>query len=852
MAGFFDRAATVATEAPVGLFVSSMWPTLFTSTTVARHGYHCWDTIDPATYRRRETTPDEVIGVPFWELLSDAGRRVAVLDVPHTRVRRPIDGVMLVEWGCHDRHFGTHSWPAALVGEINERVGPHPIGCAELGRSQFAPCDYLFRVGATRTPDEEVALFEQLLVGIDRKEQVSLDLLGQGGWDLFLTVFGESHCVGHQLWKVSDPLHPWHDPVVAARLGDPIRRIYQRLDQALARHLEVVGPEATVVVHLSHGMAAHYDGTHLLQEILTRLEARAEGGSGLGWRTRAVDAATRRLPRPIRRPLLGAAAAARRRVAGELPAPDDGAYVEEWTQGPERLWFQAPNNTVSGGIRLNVVGREGAGRIPAEERRRTAEWLRDELLQIVNLDTCRPAIREVLLTDEVLERPVSDALPDLLIEWDHTAMIERIWSPAIGSLARAYTHWRTGDHTREGLLAVAGEGIAAGVRPGVLETVDIAPTVAATIGEELPGVDGRPRLDLLDGTSRRPALEAPPWRTATPAERAAVRMANSFEALRRRVDGLAGAHHVTRTIATSAVDRSVELDRELARLRDEVGGLRAHLDAVEARLRAELSGAGERAQRLEAIHAATAWVAHLPPQSDLLVSVIMPTRDRVGRLAQAIASVQSQRHTRWELLVVDDGSVDATADYLFELDDPRIRTLRADGRGCSAARNLALDVAAGDVIAYLDDDNRFHPDWLVAVAWAFEALPDLRVAYGARVIEDEARAVGLPASGRPMLQLNPWDRATVERANTLDMNVLAHRPSPARFDERVTYFGDWDLVLKLSEQTEPMLLPVIAALYATSSERRMSDLITDEEKRREADLVREAVATRSRARRRTG
>jgi glycosyltransferase involved in cell wall biosynthesis len=230
----------------------------------------------------------------------------------------------------------------------------------------------------------------------------------------------------------------------------------------------------------------------------------------------------------------------------------------------------------------------------------------------------------------------------------------------------------------------------------------------------------------------------------------------------------------------------------------------------------------------------------------------MPPRDRVELLVEAIESVQAQRHTRWELLVVDDGSVDGTADVLAGLDDPRVRALSADGRGCSAARNVALDVAHGDVITYLDDDNRFHPDWLVAVSWMFTALPDVRVAYGARVIEDEARVLEDGARARPVVQLHKWDREAIERMNTLDMNVLAHRPSPIRFDERIRYFGDWDLVLRLSEDTEPLPIPVIAAFYSTSAAGRLSDVLPQDAKVAEAELVREGVATRSRARRRSG
>lgn len=852
LSSFFDRSATIATEAPYGLFVSSMWPTIFTGTTVDRHGYHCWDVIEPGTYARRETTPDEIRGTPFWESLSDAGHRVAVLDVPHTKVRRPIDGVMLVEWGCHDRHFGTHSWPDSLVDEINATVGPHPVGCVENGRTQFAPCDYLLREGRQRTNDEDAELLERILVGVERKEAASLALLRRGEWDLFLSVFGEAHCVGHQLWRVSDPSHPWHDPALAARLGDPLRRVYQRLDVAVGRHLDAVGDGATVAVHLSHGMAPHYDGTHLLQEILDRLEARADGRADLGWRTRAVDAVNAHLPSAMRRFGLGAVAPlVRRRVDAAPPASSD-PDVEQWTQGPDRLWFQAPNNTVTGGIRLNLSGRESSGRITPEDRRAATAWLRRELLQIIDIDSGRPAIVDVEVTEDVYDRQPNDALPDLFVEWDRSRLVERVWSPTIGTIVRRYTHWRTGDHTREGFVAIAGPGTVPGARVGTLDSVDIAPTIAATLGVELPGVDGRARVDLLPGRGAPVPVTAMPWAPPHPRDQMVARPAERLDALRGRVEGLLAAHHATRVLAVDAGAAAAANAAELEAVRAEVAALHREIDDLGLTVRVEVAGLAERTSQLEALEAATTWAAHVPVRDDLLVSVVMPTRDRAALLRDAIASVQRQRHTRWELLVVDDGSVDETADVLRALDDPRIVVVSTAGAGCAAARNAALDAATGDVITYLDDDNVFHGDWLVAVSWMFHALPDLRVAYGARVIEDEARAVGKPASGRPMVQLNAWDREAIERANTLDMNVLAHRPSSVRFDERITYFGDWDLVLKLSEETEPVPIPVIAALYSTSSPRRLSDVVPAEAKRLEAELVREGVATRSRARRRSG
>src|SRR4051812_8885997 len=173
MAGLLGRAAVVDTLAPPGVFVSANWPTIFTATSPDRHRYLCWEEICGGTYEHRWTDPGMVRGTPFWHPLSDAGRRVAVLDVPHSLLA-PLNGAMLVEWGCHDRHRGTSSWPPELAGELSARHGHH-IGAAEPpGFDQFAPCDYIHRAGDERTDEEYVALFEAIAASVERKRAASL------------------------------------------------------------------------------------------------------------------------------------------------------------------------------------------------------------------------------------------------------------------------------------------------------------------------------------------------------------------------------------------------------------------------------------------------------------------------------------------------------------------------------------------------------------------------------------------------------------------------------------------------------------------------------------------------------
>src|SRR2546430_12880156 len=87
-----------------------------------------------------------------------------------------------------------------------------------------------------------------------------------------------------------------------------------------------------------------------------------------------------------------------------------------------------------------------------------------------------------------------------------------------------------------------------------------------------------------------------------------------------------------------------------------------------------------------------------------LVSVIVPTYNRRETIQAAIASVQRQTFTDWELIVVDDGSTDDTA-ALIEGSDPRLVLIRQKNQGVNAARNNGMLSARGQYIAFLDSDE---------------------------------------------------------------------------------------------------------------------------------------------------
>ncbi len=108
-----------------------------------------------------------------------------------------------------------------------------------------------------------------------------------------------------------------------------------------------------------------------------------------------------------------------------------------------------------------------------------------------------------------------------------------------------------------------------------------------------------------------------------------------------------------------------------------------------------------------------------------LVSVVIPTRNRAAYILDAIESVFSQTYANHEIIVVDDGSTDATKELLAPLlNAGRVRYFFQDGKGVSSARNRGVKEARGELIAFLDSDDLFLPTKLEKQVELLRANPD--------------------------------------------------------------------------------------------------------------------------------
>jgi glycosyltransferase involved in cell wall biosynthesis len=115
----------------------------------------------------------------------------------------------------------------------------------------------------------------------------------------------------------------------------------------------------------------------------------------------------------------------------------------------------------------------------------------------------------------------------------------------------------------------------------------------------------------------------------------------------------------------------------------------------------------------------------------MLVSIVMPLYNKRAFVAEAVASALAQTYSQIEVIVVDDGSSDGSGDVVAALADPRVRLVRQANAGVSASRNRGIAEARGDLVAFLDADDWYHPRFVETVVALAQQHTDVQV-FGTR------------------------------------------------------------------------------------------------------------------------
>jgi glycosyltransferase involved in cell wall biosynthesis len=200
------------------------------------------------------------------------------------------------------------------------------------------------------------------------------------------------------------------------------------------------------------------------------------------------------------------------------------------------------------------------------------------------------------------------------------------------------------------------------------------------------------------------------------------------------------------------------------------------------------------------------------------VSVVLPTHDRAELLAAAAESVLAQTFGDLELLVIDDGSRDATPDVVAALRaaDDRVRGVRlASAGGAPAARNAGLAASAGALVAYCDDDDVWLPTKLAAQVAVFDREPGVVLVSCHHEMGDGRAFVGpVDVDGPDLLWANFLGGAS---------NVVVRRDATEPFDAGYRTCQDWDHWVRTAARGGVRVVPEVLVRYRDSGGDRLTE-----------------------------
>jgi len=454
---------------------SPAWPTFATGKNPGKHGV--FDFIRPRGGEFEMVNSTSIQARTLWQILSDAGRRVGVVNVPVTYPPTPVNGFLVA--GMLSPHSGRFTYPDGLLDPYREELGPYRI----------AP-SVQYKDG------NEEQFIADLLDLVERRGRYALRLMEDQPWDFMMVHFQATDVLQHAFWKFVDPTHPRHDPEAAARFVPGMQEVFRRVDGFIGQMVARLGDDVTVVVMSDHGFGPlHWVVNlnlfllekgllHLKRNPFTRLR------SGL-FRAGLTPASVWHLIERVglQNYVWLVSKSTRNKVVSKFLSFDD----VDWSR---TLAYSIGH---VGQVYVNLKGRDPQGIVePGAEYNEVRERVVETLRDLRHPETGKPLVNRVIPGDQVAHGPYAHRGPDLHVVFDDYRAIA---FPLFATDSRLVTRQIRGDsgcHRLHGLLIGWGEGVRPGRPVEGARIWDLAPTILHLMGLPVPDdMDGRVLTSIL-------------------------------------------------------------------------------------------------------------------------------------------------------------------------------------------------------------------------------------------------------------------------------------------------------------------------------------------------------------------
>lgn len=469
------ESGTLRSTVPAATLPS--WTTFMTGVNPGRHG------IFDFTQRRFDTYGIRFVNSSFrkvpsiWRLLSEAGRRVAVLGMPGTYPPEPVNGCMISGFDAPVTTRANRSfiYPPSLADEIM-RLG----GFSFADFQEFHTGPRWYRAALTR-----------LLQGVEAKARLAEALMVKEPWDCLALVFGETDTVAHHFWHFHDRASPRHDGAGAIQHGDAIELVYRAVDAAIGRLLDSAPDSGAVLVASDHGFGGvGSKAVHLNRWLAHHGWLQFTGGSNGALAHQLKRVALRMVPdawqAPIFRSFNG-------RLANRLESRARFAAID-WHR---TVAFSEELNYFPS-VWINRIGRDPRGVVSDADYDRSRTEVAEALQQWRDPETGSRVVRAVWRREHLYDGPWVDRAPDLVLElaedcgYAYTCLPSRGGrGPALRRLAPAQLvggkrFGMSGSHRADGLFILSGAAWGEARSVAEARMIDMAPTILSLCGVPVP------------------------------------------------------------------------------------------------------------------------------------------------------------------------------------------------------------------------------------------------------------------------------------------------------------------------------------------------------------------------------
>jgi predicted AlkP superfamily phosphohydrolase/phosphomutase len=454
---------------------SPAWPTFATGKNPGKHGV--FDFIRPIGGQFEMVNATSLRTPTLWQILSGAGRRVGIMNVPVTYPPAPVNGFVI--GGMLSPMTGSFTYPSDLLDQYADQIKPYRI----------AP-------HVQYKPGNEAAFAADLLEVVERRGEYALRLMADYPYDFLMFHFQATDWIQHAFWKFVDPSHPQYDAQAAARFGPALRQTYQRVDDFIGQMLDRLSDDTTVVVMSDHGFGPlHYVvnlNLFLLDQGLLQLKRGAwtQLKASL-FRAGLTPASIWHLIERagLQNYIHQVSRSTRNKVVGKFLSFDS----VDWSR---TLAYSIGH---VGQVYVNLKGREPEGIVePGAEYKAVRQQVMEALQDLRHPETGQPLVDEIIPGDQVVHGPYASRSPDLHLVLDG---YRSIVFPLFATDNRIVTRQIRGDsgcHRLHGIFIAWGSGVRLGETVEGARILDLAPTILHLMGLPVPDdMDGRVLSETL-------------------------------------------------------------------------------------------------------------------------------------------------------------------------------------------------------------------------------------------------------------------------------------------------------------------------------------------------------------------